>query len=357
MRLKPGSFIFSEKFVFRFIRHLALIVLLNLIFIWVASSRSTGEETLIRVAALVLFNSFFFFSYAYLTAYLLFPIFLLKRRFLVFGLSFLLTGLAISSLKFLFSDYLFYDAIASDLSYRIKNIDAVQVITNTKDMTFIVAIFLIAKFAKDNYNLSNKLRELKEKRLESEIKIIHNQLDPHVVFNNLNNLYSLSLNNSDQVLPNIQKLKSLLNYYFTESKNSMVLLQKELKMIEDFIGLEKLRYGDRLDLKYSISGFTEGRYIAPFVLFSFVENCFEHGCSIETGKSWIKIEVDIRRNSLHFYAENSKPNVLLLHEKDENESSLENMRMKLDLLYPNRHYLVIKDDSKSYSVALKLKIA
>lgn len=357
MRIRPDLFVFSEKFVFRLIRHVSLIVSLNFIFIWVAFSRSGGEDEILQVAKLVLFNSFFFFSYAYLTAYILFPVFLIKRRFVLFGLSFLLTGLLISFVKFLFSDYLFYNAIASDLSYTIKNIDAVQVLTNTKDMTFIVAVFLIAKFAKDNYNIANKLRELKEKRLESEIKLIHNQLDPHVVFNNLNNLYSISLNNSDLVLPNIQKLRSLLNYYFNESRKPEVLLQKELDMIEDFIGLEKLRYGDRLDMNYNITGATEGRYIVPFVLFSFVENCFEHGCSIEAGKSWINIDVDIRRNSLHFYAENSKPNVLLLHGVDEKESSLDNMRRKLDLLYPGKHYLNIKDEKHAYSVALKLKIA
>ena len=110
-------------------------------------------------------------------------------------------------------------------------------------------------------------------------------------------------------------------------------------------------------LKYNISGSSDGRYIVPFVLFSFVENCFEHGCSIETGKSWIKIDVDIRRNSLHFYVENSKPNVLLLHGTGEPESSLDNMRRKLELLYPGRHYLIIKDEKLTYSVALKLKIA
>ena len=128
-------------------------------------------------------------------------------------------------------------------------------------------------------------------------------------------------------------------------------------MIDDYMGLEKLRYADRLDLKYNVTGSSEGRYIIPFVLFAFVENCFEHGCSIETGKSWINIEVDIRKNSLHFYAENSKPNILLLHSRDEPEGSLENMRRKLELLYPGRHYLAIKDEKYIYSVALKLKIA
>lgn len=357
MRIRPGSIIFSEALLYRIVRHVSLIISMNLLFIWVAYSRSEDQTQLLQVAGMVLFNSFFFFSYAYITTYVLFPYILLKRRFLLFAVSFLLTGLLISWFKLLFSDYIFYNAIASELTSRMVSVDAVQVITNTKDMTFIVAIFLIAKYAKDNYNMSIKIREIRERQLETEIKLIHNQLDPHVVFNNLNNLYSISLNNPKDILPNVKKLRSLLSYYFAESKNPQVPVQQELQMIDDFVGLEKLRYGDRLDVKYQVSGSPKGRYIIPFVLFSFVENCFEHGCSIDTGKSWIRIEVDIRGNSLHFYAENSKPDVLYLLGKDHTGSSMDSIRRRLELLYPGRHYLAVKDEKASFNVALKLKIA
>ncbi len=330
---------------------------MNLLFIWVAYSRSEGQSDFIHIAGMVVFNSFFFFSYAYITTYVLFPFLLLKRRFILFGIAFLLIGLLISGFKMFFSDYIFYDAIAAELSSRVKNIDIVQMVTNTKDMTFIVAIFLIAKYAKDNYNMSKKIREIREKKLETEIKLIHNQLDPHVVFNNLNNLYSISLNNPQDVLPNVRRLRSLLSYYFSESKNPQVPVQQELQMIDDFVGLEKLRYGDRLDINYKISGSADGRYITPFVLFAFVENCFEHGCSVETGKSWINIEVDIRRNSLHFYAENSKPDILYLLGKNQPDNTLDNMKRRLECLYPGRHYLAVKDEKTSFNVALKLKIA
>lgn len=357
MRIKPGTIVFSDSLIFRIIRHVALIVTMNLLFIWVAMSRSEDQGDFVHIAGMVLFNSFFFFSYAYITTYVLFPLLLMKRRFFWFGFAFLLTGLLISGIKLLFSDYIFYDAIAAELSNRMKNIDIVQVLTNTKDMTFIVAIFLIAKFAKDNFNMSKKIRELREKQLETEMKLIHNQLDPHVVFNNLNNLYSISLNKPQDVLPNVRRLRSLLSYYFSESKNPQVPVQQELQMIDDFIGLEKLRYGDRLDINYKISGSSNGRYIIPFVLFAFVENCFEHGCSIDTGKSWINIEIDIRENSLHFYAENSKPDILYLFGKDQPDSSLDDMRRRLEVLYPGRHYLAVKDEKTSFNVALKLKIA
>lgn len=330
---------------------------MNLLFIWVAFSRGEGQSDFLQVSGMVIFNSFFFFSYAYLTTYVLFPLLLMKRRFLLFGFAFLITGFLISGFKLLFSDYIFYNAFASELSSHVKNIDIVHVVTNTKDMTFIVAIFLIAKYAKDNYNISNKIREIREKKLETEMRLIHNQLDPHVVFNNLNNLYSISLNNPQDVLQYVRKLRSLLSYYFSVSKNPQVPVQNELQMIDDFVGLEKLRYGDRLDISYKISGSPEGRYIIPFVLFAFVENCFEHGCSIDTGKSWISIEVDIRKDSLHFYAENSKPDMLYLFGKDQADSSLDNIKRRLECLYPDRHYLVVKDQKTSFNVALKLKIA
>ena len=92
-------------------------------------------------------------------------------------------------------------------------------------------------------------------------------------------------------------------------------------------------------------------------MFPFVENCFEHGCSIETGKSWINIEVDIHKNSLHFFAKNSKPDILILQGKDQADSSLENMRNRLELLYPGKYRLMVKDEKSTYSVSLKLKIS
>ena len=260
-------------------------------------------------------------------------------------------------MKFFFSDYLFYNAIADELSHRIKKVDLIQVVINTKDMTFIVAIFLIAKYTKDNYNTQNKLRELKEGKLETEINLIHNQLDPHIVFNNLNNLYSISLNNPKEVLPNIRKLKALLTYYFSVGKSPMVNLNDELEMIDNYIGLEKLRYGDRLNINYQVTGESDGYYIIPFVLFSIIENCFEHGCSIEAGNSWINIEVDIEKNSLIFHAANSKPNILFLQGKDHPVGSQNKLTKRLELLYPGRHQLRIKDEKRAYSVSVKLKIS
>lgn len=355
MRIKPGTLIYSDKLFIRISRHLLLFLFMNLLFIWVAYKRSSDGNDILEVSGMVIFNSLFFFSYAYITTYILFPLILLKHKYVLFGLFFLLTGICISYVKFFFSDYLFYDAIAAELSHRIKNVDLAHVVVNTKDMTFIVAIFLIAKYAKDNYKMQNQLRDLREWKLESEIKLIHNQLNPHVVFNNLNNLYSISLNNPQQVLPNIRKLKALLTYYFSVGKSPLVKLNDELEMIDNFIGLEKLRYGDRLKMNYQVAGESDEHFIIPFVLFSIVENCFEHGCSVEAGNSWINIKVDIRKKSLIFHVANSKPNTVSPKGKDHPEGSENKISKRLELLYPGRHQFIIEDEPGTYSVTLKLK--
>ena len=131
-------------------------------------------------------------------------------------------------------------------------------LVNTKDMTFIVAIFALVKFARDHYILESNIRELQRKGLEAELKLLEHQMDPHVIFNNFNNLYSISIYRPEHLKSTVKKLKSILHYLFTESKSDKVLLAKEVEMIENYIGLEKLRYGDRLNIAFKTEGKIEG---------------------------------------------------------------------------------------------------
>jgi len=352
----PGLLFYSDRIIFRLGRHLFLFISMILIFSWVVYMRDGSENGFLLAAKGVLINALFFFGYAYITAYLLVPYLLSQKRYLLFVLVFLIVGLLISALKFIFSDYLFYTAIAAEFSERMRILDISYILVNTKDMTFIVAIFLIAKFSKDNYHLRMRLRELQDHQIRSEIKLLKNQLDPHVVFNNLNNIYSLALNNSDQVAENMTRFKSVLHYYFVEGKGQTVALTEELRTIEDFICLEKLRYGDRLTVDFEASGIQENKSIIPFVLFSFVENCFEHGCSIDHGKAWIRIIVKIEKEAIVFHASNSKPDNVLESKSNSVRKSGNTTKNKLELLYPGRYLLRIDDRPDMYCLDLKLKI-
>lgn len=327
-----------------------------LIFSWIVYTKGDDSNNFLIVAKGVFVNSIFFFAFAYITAYLLIPILLSRKRYLLFALAFLISGMLISALKFVFSDYVFYSAIASDLSGRMRILDFSYLMVNTKDMSFIVAIFLIAKFAKDNHHIKIRLKELQDQQLRSEIKLLKNQLDPHVVFNNLNNIYALSLNNSNLLAENLARFKSILHYYFIDGKRQYVALKKELQTIENFIRLEKLRYGERLSIEFDVNGPQEGKKIIPFVLFSFVENCFEHGCSIDYGSAWIKILVRIEKNSILFHASNSTPDNMPDSGTKAKRKEVKKTKPKLDILYPGKYMLRIDDRPNMYSLDLKLRL-
>lgn len=353
MHSLPALMFYSDKPGVRVLRHLFLLGSMVLLFSWIVYLREDGSRTILEIGKSVALNALFFFSYAYLTAYLLVPFILSKKKYILFGLVFISAGLGISYVKFICSDYIFYTAIAADLGDRMRHVNFTQLIVNTKDMTFIVAIFLIAKYSKDNFRLRKRLVELRDLQIRSEISLLRNQLDPHVVFNNLNNLYALSLSSSDALEIHLRKLKSVLSYFFIEGKSKRVSLERELETIENYIALEKLRYGDRLSVNFQVEGDLKDKKIIPFVFFSFAENCIEHGCTAEFGEAWIKILIKSEARAVTFHASNSKPVNLLSSE--EGHLFEEKTRKKLDMLYPGKYLLRIDDRKDMFCVDLKIK--
>jgi len=349
------NLLLSQKLTIRIFRHLVLFFTMVLLFAWVAYSRSGEASGFWKGYLMVFTNAIFFFGYAYLTVYLLIPRFLLKRRILVFFIAFVLTGLALSLLKFLFSDYIFYQAIAPENAIPSDLISFKALLVNTKDMTFIVAVFALVKFARDHYTLELNNRELQRKELEAELKLIEHQMDPHVIFNNFNNLYSISLYRPEHLEPTVKKLKSILHYLFNESKHDKVILAKEVEMIKNYIGLEALRFGDRLKVSFETEGPMTGLKIAPMILYSFVESCFVHGAGENPKKSWIRIELKVQDSRLLFVAVNSV-SVPRNYPAGRNVSRNENSIRRLELAYPNSHRLAIRERNNENEVELHVSL-
>lgn len=348
------NLLLSQRLSIRIIRHLFLFFSMVLLFAWVAYSRSGKNAYFWNGFLMVFTNALFFFGYAYITVYLLIPKMLLKRRVLVFLIAFLITGLTLSLLKFLFSDYIFYQAIAPENSMQSNMITFRSLLVNTKDMTFIVAIFALVKFARDHYTLELNNRELQRKELEAELKLIEHQMDPHVIFNNLNNLYSISIYKPELLRVTVKKLKSILHYLFQESKSEKVLLVREVDMIRNYIGLETLRFGDRLNISFESEGPMQGLTIAPLILYSFVENCFVNGAEKNPLKSRIRIQLKVQDSRLRFTAVNSTSGTG--NEADGIASGNENSIRRLELAYPNRHRLSVRDRANQHEVELHISL-
>ena len=334
---------------------MVLFLAMVFLFAWVAFSRSSEAGGFWRGYLMVFTNALFFFGYAYITVYLLIPKLLLERRISLFIICFVFAGLGLSLLKFLFSDYIFYNAIAPENAAFGTMLSLKGLLVNTKDMSFIVAVFALVKFARDHYTLEMRNKELQRKELEAELMLIEHQMDPHVIFNNFNNLYSISIYRPEHLKTTVKKLKAILHYLFTESKRDMVLLEKEVEMIENYIGLETLRFGERLKVYFEQEGQMHGLKIAPLILYSFVERCFVHGAGENPKQSWIRIELKVQDSRLLFRASNSVSG-LRNYPEGKNGGNNENSIRRLELAYPNSHRLAIREKNNEHQVELHVSL-
>lgn len=350
------TLLISQKLIHRIFRHFMLFTSMVFLFSWVAVSRSDPGTPFREVLLMVTLNAVFFFGYAYLTVYLLIPLLLVRKKYLLFFILFLVSGIALSLLKFACSDFIFYQAIAHENEPGGTSSVLVSLMINTKDMSFIVALFALVKFARDRYMLDHQIREIQRKGLEAELKLLEHHMDPHMIFNNFNNLYSISINKTELLKPTVRKLKSLLHYLFDESKKEKVPLVREVEMIENYIGLEQLRFGERLRVSFTKEGTLDGLKIAPLILYSFVENCFVHGACADPSSSWINIELTVKDTRLSFLAANSVSDQIRMSRDQQKVGTNENSLRRLELQYPNSHRVTIREQKNNHQVELNVSL-
>ena len=200
-----------------------------------------------------------------------------------------------------------------------------------------------------------KTETLAKENTNAEIQLLKAQVHPHFLFNTLNNIYSFTLTQSPLAGRLVQKLSDMLHYMIHECKEPLVPVEKEIKLIQDYMGLEKVRYGNRLTLQVEITGEYKNKMIAPLMMIPFVENCFKHGASLMRGQQWIKAVIGIKNDQLEFNLGNSKP-PSAIDLKKKKGIGLANVQKRLQLIYPDKHSLVINETVDSYAVQLKLVI-
>lgn len=351
-----NKLLYNTSFLYRGIRHLLFFCFTVLFFTGILHAQN-DSSSFVQTLWLTFINALFFFAYAYITIFLLIPEFLLKGKIVWFLLLFLLVGVGLSAIKLVFSDHIFYASIAPENMERNGVMNLRFIVVNTKDMTFIVALFCIAKYAKDYLFAESIRKKLEQQNKEAKSKLLQSQFDPHFMFNTINNLYALSLLNPLKTSEVISRMKTVLSYIIKESKKDFVLLSDEVKLVENYIQLEKLRYGKRLKVDYDIKGNIEDLKIPPMVLFLLVENSFKHGSSLDAGTPWINVVVATEPGKIILSAENSKPrNVLKQEDNIEKGRGFKGLKERLDIIYKSKGYkLKIKDKDNVFSVNLVLK--
>lgn len=216
---------------------------------------------------------------------------------------------------------------------------------------FIVFISTTIKFMGDWFVNEKERRTLANEKLTAELAFLRSQINPHFLFNCLNNIYSLAYQKSDSTAAAVMKLSEIMRYMLYESNDSRVELSREIGYLENFIELQKLRFKGNAYVELEVSGVEPDQQIVPLILIPFVENAFKHGdCS--DPEFPIRIAIAVRDNRLHF----SITNRVTCQNKDETGGiGLINVQRRLDLLYPGKHQLNISRNGV-YSAELSLNL-
>jgi LytS/YehU family sensor histidine kinase len=217
-------------------------------------------------------------------------------------------------------------------------------------------LLVAAKMIKSYSLVKRRVGLLRNERLMAELQLLKSQVHPHFLFNTLNNLQSLIIQRSDQAAEMAQRLHALTKYIMVECKKEEIPLQNEIAILRDYIGLQKVRYDERLSVAFRVHGDIDGLSISPLLLMPLLENSFKHGVSRQVNDCWIRLDIHCEKKGLCVQVSNSREEAVRAQDYT-GGIGLQNIRKRLDLLYEKDYDLAIAPEKDSFTVTLQLNHA
>lgn len=215
----------------------------------------------------------------------------------------------------------------------------------------------IGKFMSDAIQNQIKLEDLQKQRLESELAALRSQINPHFLFNALNTIYGMSRRADPETPEAVLKLSDILRHNLYECDEPEISLEQEIYLLKQYIDLSRLRVYDKDSIQFETDAMPEGQKIAPLLLIPFVENAIKHGLGNNARNAWMHVKLALHGNTLHFNCSNSnkrkQPDILNGRSKG---IGLNNVKRRLELLYPQKHKLTITASDDVYSVSLQIEL-
>lgn len=290
--------------------------------------------------------------FTYFTLYFLLPKYLLPGKYGAFFIwltvASFIAGIVQRYIAFNFDYPLYFPLALQDPFFYLPKI--IKMFVAIYPVTFFAVAIKLLKYW---YVNQQEQQVLEQEKLQAELRFLKTQIHPHFLFNTLNNLYALTLKASPKAPEAVLKLSELINYMLYECTGDEVLLSKEVKFIHNYIDIEKMRYGDKLDVDIRVRGEAHDRKIPALILLPFVENCFKHGASETLQLSWVKIAIDIQSNLIVIKVENNKNGENAVQKKQ--GIGIQNVKRRLDLLYPGKHELKIINGKETFLVILTIQ--
>lgn len=327
--------------------HLLYHILVWLILATLLFLTSDDKANLKHLAFYILFSltniGIFYTSYLFIASY-----FIGNKRYIsgaILSTSFLLV---LSFIKLIIAVY------NSDVLMRYgdnheKLLTKEQYFTSALVITlFFMLIGYAFRLATTSYQMEQTRKTLETEKLNAELAFLKSQINPHFLFNSLNNIYSLAYQKSDKAPEAILKLSEIMRYMLYESNDDKVSLEDEVNYLENYIELQKLRVKEQVYLELRINIDNYQHRIMPLLVISFLENVFKHGVATDKEHP-IRITVEVQNNRLHFKAQNKKNK---LNKDKSGGIGLINLKRRLELGYPDKHTFIIQDNDDFYSSEL-----
>ncbi len=296
----------------------------------------------------------------YFVVYYLIPQFLHTKKYLLFLIYFILSSVLFTVI-YRFNNVHIAETLVGVNAPKESLLEIIYEIENTffgyiGRLYYYSVIFFIIKAFKDRAIKKRKIEELEKEKIQAELNFLKAQIHPHFLFNTLNNLYALTLDKSDDAPEVVAKLSEMLDYMLYQCREPKVMISKEIDLLQHYIDLEKLRYGDRLELDFAHTIDASQTFIAPLILISIVENAFKHGVSGAMKTSIVQITLQVKEGVLNFKVFNTKNQI---EQKDEMNYKqgigVKNIQRQLELIYPNQYEWKVEETAETYTAALRLE--
>lgn len=320
----------------------------------ILSHQRSADIDWLTVITVVMVQLSFALLIGYVNYFLLLPAFLKNRKLGRYLLQFIILFSIIMAVRLALGRYLF-EGFTGRTGYFYTTRYAIQVVTTN---LFIVIFLAMIRFAVDWFEFEARQKTVENQRLMAELNFLKAQINPHFLFNTLNNLYYLAYTKSPNTTEIIAKLSQMMRYMIYDSNHELVPLSKEIEYMENYISLERLRLNDQIPITFSVEGGNPQDFlIAPLIFITFLENAFKHGVSNNHPGSWVKANIAIRGKECVYQVENSKIPTPKPEAEQKSGIGIQNVRRRLELSYPGKHKLTVEDMKDRYSVQLVIDLS
>lgn len=364
--MEKYPFIFSDERKYRIRRHLAFWTFwwifqafLYSFIAWNSNGRYNERLIIAFIESFIFTWSHMFLAYALM--YFVIPRFLLQQRYWATAVLTVTLFLVTAWISVLLGNYIINPIIniLADRGYVFRD-EMKPIIIHRSMMGGLrgglttAGIAASIKLMKHWYIKEQRNLQLQKENVESQLQLLKAQVHPHFLFNTLNNIYSHTQDTAPVAARLITGLSDILRFILYEGNNSLVPLAKELQMIRDYIELEKIRYGNRLELHLELPDDTADLYITPLLLLPLIENSFKHGASSMLDQPWINMRVTLQDTRMHMKLVNGKTGAA--QPLKSSGIGIKNVKTRLDLLYPGKHEFYITNEEEVFILNLKMEL-